>query len=343
VKRHASLIKLTIFLAVSALFAGYLAVVIGDIRFSDETSYYAMFENSSGLTDGNPVRIAGVEVGTVSGVGLNRSSGQRGTIRVSFTVESGIVVPRNAHATVRFKNLVGDRYLEIEPGTQPAPELAGGGVLPVAQTSSSLDLDALYSGFKPLFQGLDPAQINRIAGGIINVLQGQTGAVYALVANLASLTGTLARNDQLLGAVIDNLDVALATLAHRSPVLGDLVDQLQALVSGLAAERAPIGNAVQQLAALAGTAAGLLSTIRPGLRTDVNALDAVARTLNEHADTISQVLQALPHAYRTLQRVGSFGSFFNFYLCGLRLKLTGPTGPIYTPFTYSDAARCAKK
>jgi phospholipid/cholesterol/gamma-HCH transport system substrate-binding protein len=77
---------------------------------------------------------------------------------------------------VRYRNLIGDRILELDKGRRSAQPLAAGGTIAIAQTAPAVDLDALLNGFKPLFAGLDPSQINQLSGQLVEVLQGQTTA-----------------------------------------------------------------------------------------------------------------------------------------------------------------------
>ncbi len=337
-----TLAKFAVFTLVTVLLSGYIAIVVGDITFTKTDSYSAQFVNASSLQSGAPVRIAGVEVGKVDGISVQNGGQGPEPIKVAFHVASGIALPRDVRATIRFKNLVGDQYLELDEGTDAAT-LPVGSTIPVSNTKSALDLDTLFNGFQPLFAGLDTSEINNLSTAIVNVLQGESGAVYQLIDSVSSLFATLADNDQLISSVITNLDTALGSVAANSHDLSDLISQLEQLVSGLAADRAPIGNAVVHINTLASSAAAFLSKVRAPLKVDVPALDALATALNKQTDTLQFVLSNLPAAYKGLIRTGSYASVFNFYLCGLRFKLTGPNGPIYTPFTYSNLARCQPK
>src|SRR3546814_8101763 len=77
--------------------------------------------------------------------------------------------------------------------------------IPVANTEPALDLTTLFNGFKPLFTALDPDQVNELSMNLVQVLQGEGGTVASLLENTASLTGTLAGRDDLIGEVITNL------------------------------------------------------------------------------------------------------------------------------------------
>ena len=97
----------------------------------------------------------------------------------------------------------------ISPGARcpTAGRLAAatGQVIPVSRTAPAVDLTALFNGFKPLFQALTPADVNKFALEIIQTLQGEGGTVDSLLTQTASLTNTVADRDAVIGQVIDNL------------------------------------------------------------------------------------------------------------------------------------------
>ena len=335
-KRYGPLVKLLVFLAVSAAISTYLAIVLGHLSLSSTDDYHAVFADVSGLKSGSPVRIAGVDVGEVNSVSIYRDD----LVRVGFDVDDSISLSTATRATVRYKNLIGDRYLELSGGRSGTP-LPPGGTIPASRTSPALDLDTLLNGFKPLFTGLDPSQINAVSQEIVDVFQGESGTVSTLLSTVASLTGTLADRDALIGSVIDNLDATLRTVSTNGSDLDTLIVQLQQLVSGLAADRDPIGAALVHLNGLTATAADLLTTVRPDLKDDVTQLGRLTTTLNQSSDTLTTVLNKLPHTYQVLSRLGAYGNFFNFYVCATRFKITLPDGQVFmTPQQANKAARC---
>jgi phospholipid/cholesterol/gamma-HCH transport system substrate-binding protein len=174
------------------------------------------------------------------------------------------------------------------------------------------------------------------------VLQGEGGTIASLLRHTASLTNVLADRDAVIGRVITNLNDVLSTLDERDQQLDQTITQLQQFVSGLAADRAALGDALVNLSTLTGATADLLGDARPSLAADVDALGDLATNLNDNATVIDQTLGSLPDRYRTLTRVASYGSWFNFFLCDFdgRVGLAGQT--IADPASFSSpAARCS--
>ncbi|MFB9260695.1 MCE family protein [Dietzia aerolata] len=336
---RATTVKLGIFTAVMALVLAGLVVVFSEYRSGDFERYNAHFADVSGLESGDKVRIAGVEVGQVSKVDL----AEENTARVRFSVAGDQVVHQSTEAVVRYENLTGDRYLELKRGEGDQAPLEPGGTLPLAQTAPALDLDALLGGFRPLFRALDPAQVNQLSESIVKVFQGESGTVQDLLATTSSLTQALADRDQLIGDVITNLNSVLTTVADNHENVDSIVDDLQQLVSGLAANSEPLAESVSRLNDTSANMTTLLADVRPSLKEDIAQIDRVATLINEDEEFVENVMNRLPSDFEKMGRLGVYGSFFQFYLCGVIVEITNPaTGqPLYLPQYEQTTGRCS--
>ncbi len=334
------LIKLTVFLVVTALFTYVLAATIANSSYGSTSSYRAEFTDASGLQVGDDVRVAGVRVGTVSSIKIVRKD----IAQVSFTVAKTRPLPKSSVVRIHYRNLVGQRYLAIEQGAgDPNDLLRKNDVIPLAQTQNALDLTALFQGFQPLFQGLDATQINKLSAEIIGALQGEGGSLELLMGNLADLTNAIADKDHTIGSVIDNLTGVLDAVGSRDTELSNLILQLQQFISGLAQDRTTIGDSIDGINALATSTAGLLGQVRAPLAKDINDLSALTAALNRPANQqqLEYDLQQLPVTVGPLIRTASYGSWFNFYLCSASGTVTLPGGKNLTiPLQRSPQARC---
>ena len=87
-----------------------------------------------------------------------------------------------------------------------------------------------------MLKGLDGEKVNEVSNAVIELLQGQGGALSNLLASTSSFTQNLAARDQLIGDVINNLNTVLATVDDKGAQFNASVDQLQQLITGLARE-----------------------------------------------------------------------------------------------------------
>ena len=336
-------IKLGAFSLVLLLFTAIIVVVFGQMRFDRTTGYSAIFSNSSGLRAGQFVRASGVEVGKVKDVKLIEGGSKA---RVDFDVDRSLELFEESTASVRYLNLIGDRYLELKRGDSDR-RMPSGGTIPVERTEPALDLDALIGGFRPLFRALDPEKVNTIAQSIITVFQGQGGTINDILDQTASLTSTLADRDQAIGEVIRNLNTVLDTTVRHQEQFDETLVNFERLITGLKNRADPIASSVADISDAAGTVADLLTDNRPLLQDTVGYLDAVQQPLVDQKDQLNDILSRLPSALKIIGRAGGiYGDFFNFYLCDISLKLNGlqPGGPVRTVrVTSQPSGRCTPK
>ena len=335
----APLVKLTIFIVVTVLCTAILGISIANINTSDTVGYSARFTDATLVLAGDDVRIAGVKVGQVTDVKIV----DRRQAQVDFEVDSGHALPAGVTATIKYRNLVGQRYISLDQGTGNADQtLKPGATIPIDHTEPALDLDELFNGFKPLFTALNPDDVNKLSYEIIQVLQGEGGTIDSLLAHTATLTTTIAQKDQVIGQVIDNLNSLLDTVNAHTPQLSDLIVKLQQLVSGLAADRKPIGDAIDALGGLATATSGLLAKARDPLKNDIAALGVLSDNLNDSEPIVEHFIQFLPQKVTALARTADYGSWFNFYLCSANGTVAVPplVQEIDLPIMPVTQARC---
>lgn len=312
--------KLMIFAVVTVLLTGVLAVSIANIGGGSGSTYKALFEDATSLNSGDDVRIGGVKIGQVESVKVV----DRNRAEVAFTVNREGGLPASTTAAIKYRNLVGQRYLSLAQGDGDQGQiLEPGATIPLEQTTPSLNLTMLFNGFRPLFKTLQPEDVNQLAYSIIQVFQGEGETMTDLVASTSSLANTVADKDQVIGEVIDNLNVVLQTLNDHSDQFEQMIVNTRDLVAGLAADKDTVGQSLESLASLTDATQGLLEPIRPSVQGSIAGLNKLTSELNANGEEVDRVLQTLPVKYESLNRTAMYGSWFQFYLCGLDV-LAGP-------------------
>ena len=339
-KTTSSLIKLVVFALVTLVTFGTLAATIANISFGDRSTYTAVFSDVTGLANGQDVRIAGVRVGEITKIGVYKD---RTSAVVDFRVASTSVLTGGTIATIKYRNLIGERYLSLSQGPGSPTALRDGDTIARNHTQSALDLTLLFNGFKPLFAALSPKDVNDLSGNIISVLQGEGGNINSLLSRTASLTSTLADRDVVIGRTITNLNTVLGTVDAHDKALGDLLDQLQRFVSGLAQDRTAIGSSLTNINNVTGQTADLLRSGRPAIQSDVASLGALASLLNKPSNTalFEKFISTTPGKLEAITRTATYGSWFNFYLCRFNGNLVLPTGATTSPSYAVSSARCS--
>lgn len=321
-KRDRTLLNVSIFTVAMILVAAMLIVVFGEFRFTAEKGYHATFTDASRLKAGQDVRIAGVPVGTVNDVKLNPDN----TVDVAFDIDKRYQLYTSTRAVVRYENLVGDRYLEITSGPGDLRKLPAGATIPKQNTQPALDLDALLGGLRPVLKGLDGQKVNEVSTAVIELLQGQGGALSNLLSTTSAFTQNLAARDQLIGDVITNLNTVLGTVDEKGAQFDASVDQLQKLITGLAEGRDPIAGAIPPLASASDNLTDMFRQSRRPIQGVIENVRPMAQRLDERKADINKVIEPLAENYLRLNALGAYGSFFNIFYCSTRLKINGPAG-----------------
>ncbi|ULP41598.1 MCE family protein [Mycobacterium lentiflavum] len=337
---RAALWRLTIFVVVCGLCVFALFMVFAQLRFQRESTYSAEFSNVSGLKNGDIVRIAGVEVGQVKRIAIRPDS----VVIVRFSADDSVALTDATRAAIRYDNVIGDRFLQLQEGPTGAKPLAPGHTIRLDHTTPALDLDALIGGFHPLFRALDPVQVNALTGQLVQAFQGQGAAIDSFLSQTAMLTSSLADRDVLIGQVIANLNTVLGSVGDQSRQLDKTVTSLAELTQRLAARKTDISTALAYTNAAAGSIADLLAHARPSVKDAIAQSDRVDSLVLADHEYFDDLLNTLPEAYQALARQGMYGDFFTFYLCDAVLKLNGKGGqPVYVKLAGQASGRCTPK
>jgi phospholipid/cholesterol/gamma-HCH transport system substrate-binding protein len=327
------LLKALVFVVVTGLATAVLAVSISNTGLGDTATYAARFTDVTSLNPGDDVRVSGVRVGQVDELSIVDGH----LARVTFSVDRSMRLPTDVRATIKYRNMVGQRYIALERGeTSTSDRMREGAEIPLDRTTPALDLTDLFNGFKPLFQALSPEEVNTLSGEIVQVLQGEGGTVDSLLAHTGSLTATLANRDQVIGQVIENLNSVLRTINGQGDALSTLVSTLQRLVSGLAGDRVAIGDAIEGIGELTNATAGLLEQARQPLKDSIAGLGQLSANLVTGQEDLSRFLTVLPDKFQAVGAGGTYGSWLNFYMCEAILLTEPPTEVVV------DAERCRR-
>jgi phospholipid/cholesterol/gamma-HCH transport system substrate-binding protein len=332
-----TLIKFGIFGIIMVLLTAFLFVVFSESRTGATDGYSAVFADASRLEAGDTVRVAGIRVGTVRDVTLDANR----KVLVKFDTDRNIRLTTGTKAAIRYLNLVGDRYLELVDTPGSTRLLPKGAQIPESQTAPALDLDLLLGGLKPVIQGLNPQDVNALTGSLIQILQGQGGTLESLFSKTSSFTNDLADNNQVIEELINNVRDVLDTLSKDGTEFSGAIDKLDQLVKGLSADRDPIGTAIQSLDNGTTSLADLLGRGREPLAGTIDSLSRLAPLVNNGLPRLDATIQRLPEIYRKLARVGSYGAWFPYYICGIAFRASDLQGrTVQFPWIKQDTGRC---
>ena len=335
-----TIIKFGIFAVIMVVLTAFLFATFAQVRTGSTSGYSAVFNDASRLEKGDTVRVAGIRVGTVRDVKLLADR----KVQVDFDADKSVVLTTGTKAAIRYLNLVGDRYLELVDAPGSTRILSAGSQIPVDRTSPALDLDLLLGGLKPVLQGLNPQDVNALTSSLVEIFQGQGDTLQSLMTKTSSFSNALADNNQVIEQLIDNLRTVVGTLGDNGKEFSNAVDRFEKVVSelrpGPRSDRHRHHLAGQRDRVAGGSAhPGPAAVGRHG-----RPAEPVGATARRRARTASTpASRRMPGNYRKLARLGAYGSFIQYYICGITLRVTDLQGRTAEfPWIKQTTGRCAE-
>ncbi|WP_458686641.1 MlaD family protein [Nocardia tengchongensis] len=276
-----------------ALFAGVIGVVLmlvltaiqRPVTGKTET-HDAIFTDANGVKVGDDVRMYGVQVGKVKQVSLE---GAKARVQVSVKTDSPVY--DNSTLAIRYQNLTGQRYIDLQQQPQPGARLAAGARIGEDHTVPSFDVTQLFNGLKPVLQTISPEAINQFSASMVALIEGDGSGLGPAMDAIGKLASYVDNRQQVIGTLIHNMSDLSDRLGGRVHYLVPLLKQLSDIFEAL---RQNIGG----LAQFAITAPSVLRPIDNLLRTlgidSGSDVDALIRRIFPDAKEAVAALGRLP-------------------------------------------------
>ncbi len=163
-------IGLGLFVVVTLGLLIWLAQSIGAIGGRNGDRYEVRLEHAAGLVENNAVKVAGVEVGKIESIHVDHDIAV-----LTLNVDSDIVLHTDARAIVRAKSLLGEKYLQLDPGTLESPVLEPGSE--IVDVGTHFEIDQVLNALQPLLGGEDSiaAVLGPLAEKLAKLLDDATG------------------------------------------------------------------------------------------------------------------------------------------------------------------------
>ena len=312
--------KLVAFCAVCAVLTAYLAFTIGNIHLFQHTyKLSATFDDATGLLPDDNVKVAGVVVGKVDSVKIDQ-----GKAKVGFSVKDSVKVPADSQAAIRWRNLIGQRYLYLYPGTA-STVLRNGDT--VTKTRSVVDVGELFNRLGPIVQAIDPNQVNTFLDAITEALQGNTDKVKQSIDDLAVVAESLGSRDEAIGRLIDNVNTVAGAINDRDAQIRTVLDNLVLIAQTFSQNTGVLNDAVTQLGDFSDNFGTLLANNQSQIDRIIGNLNTILDEVKVKLPVLNTTLGGLDTAAKTLFDASRYGEWLNQVIpCGALLN--GPSGPV---------------
>jgi phospholipid/cholesterol/gamma-HCH transport system substrate-binding protein len=308
-----SAFKFAIFALVCIVLLVALAAKIGNLSLlSDRHPLNAQLTDVTGLANGDPVNIAGVPVGQVSSISI-----QRGHALIGMSINNTVTLHRATDIGVRWQNVIGQKEIEIFPSNS-GPIVPAGATIPLGHDVSDASVNAFLNTLGPLLSSIKPHEANEFVENVSGALEGDTSEIDQLINSGATVSNTVGALDSQVGEVIVNLNQVLTAVASRSGDLGSLVDNLQTVASSLASKNTLLDDVVGNLSQVAADLAGLIGSNHSVITSTIDNLQVVAADVQNNQKQLAASLSGLGAGLAPYIQISQWGQWFavqTIYTC----------------------------
>lgn len=266
-------LKFVVFAAVCVVAAAFVIQWTGNYAripfFSTANTFEAELDDASGLVVGDDVRLAGVRVGRVQRLGV-----ERGRSIVGFELDPEVDITDTWEVGARWRNVIGQRYLYLYDGGD-GRELEPGSRIPASRSRRSADLGRFFNELTPLLRAISPEQQNQLVEAFNRALDGNTGRIQQLTRDLGELGGTLADSEPEIRSVLRHGSELLETYNERQAELRGFIGELADVGGTLAARNDELLGAVTDIGEVQQEFGALLRANDDDIRQIVDELEFI--------------------------------------------------------------------
>ncbi len=292
-----------------------LTFSIGGLHLFEKTyTVTAEFSSASGLEAGDPVRVAGVNVGSVTAIDRRV---ERGTVVATLRLQQGVDVSESVRASIRLRTLLGRKYLSLADAGIGDP-LRDGAQIPLERTQVATDVDTLLNSAAPVIERTDVDAINSVMRSTVDVLdEGRAEQLRSLFGDMETLAATVADSEADLRRLLDGTARLSGALNAREGDLNTAIDGVDVVLGVLAARQSELRSLVAGVGDLSSTLTPLLDRNGATLDRFVSGLVETTRVLDEQRDRIDLALGSLPVVAERFYTTTREGSWVNVYIVGI--------------------------
>ena len=328
------LLKVIVFTVICLAFTVALGVKLANSRlFADTYDMRAEFEDATGVMKGDAVKIAGVDVGRVTGTEI-----KDGKAVLSFNVDKGIQLPTDSEVAIRWRNVLGQRFLYLYPGDD-AEVWDEGDTVPLSHTNDVADIGEFLNRVGPILKAIDPEQANAFLDAVNTALASNEDNVRTLLDAGASLASDLSERDGHIARTIGNADTIMEAFASQDDQIASIIENLDDVSGVLARRTDDVNQLVTNFADVQDQLDELLATSSSNIDATIGSLDSVSSTLSSNQKNLARTLRSTPGGVSNYFQTTAWGEWFNVRIVELVLQ-DGESNDLVRQRENEDLQRC---
>lgn len=291
-------------LGFALLFA--LGLRASDLPFLNpaRVGYFAELSDAGGLRAGDPVEVAGVLVGRVDSIEVERDR-----VVVEFAVDKSLSLGDQTTAAIKVGSVLGSKYLELE--THGASALRRHATIPLSRTTPAYDVVAAFAELTEVGKRLDTNKIATALDTLSSTFQNSPAHVRGALRGLSRFSHTIASRDSEIKELIHHTAITSRVLDERKGDVAQLVTATNLLLDELDRRRSTVHQLLVNTTALADELAGLVKENQAVLTPALTRLETVTRMLQNHQNDLRSVIRNLNAYGQTFNNVIGTGPWFD--------------------------------
>jgi phospholipid/cholesterol/gamma-HCH transport system substrate-binding protein len=271
-------------------------------------TYYAQFSDTGGITTGDKVRIAGVDIGLVRSMAIDGDK-----VLIGYSL-AGTQIGTQSRAAIRTDTILGRRNIEIEPrGTDP---LRANGVLPLGQTTTPYQIyDAFFDVTKAASEW-DTQTVKRSLNVLSETIDQTYPHLSAALDGVARFSDTIGKRDDQIKQLLANANKIAGVLGNRSEQINQLLVNAQTLLGEINARGQAIDLLLERVGAFSEQVKGFIDD-NPNLNHVLEQLREISDVLRERKFDLMDTLTTVANFAASLGEAIASGPFFKVMLVNL--------------------------
>ncbi|MGV9883610.1 MCE family protein [Streptomyces sp. NPDC003006] len=263
----------------------------------------AYFDRAVAVHEGSDLRVLGIRVGSVDEI---RPEGKQ--VRVRLTLDEGVKVPAQVRAVVVAPSVVSGRFVQLSPAYSSGPQIRDGAVIDAGHTATPVEVDELLKSVTELSDALGPDGANKdgALAGLVEAgaenLDGNGKDIGDTIHQLGGASAVLNGNSGDLVETVEQLQKFIRMLKRKDGQVRRAVTQLSEIADFLAEDKDDLAAALKQLGTALGQVKGFISDNRGRLKSNVDKLAVLTRSVVDQRASVAEALDALPLAAANLDR-----------------------------------------
>jgi phospholipid/cholesterol/gamma-HCH transport system substrate-binding protein len=284
------------------------------------TTYHAELADASGLRKGQMVQIAGTRVGRVSSLRIEDDK-----VVAEFDVDPGVEFGPETGASVEVLNLLGEKYLELQPAG--SGQMEDGGTIPLERTAAAYDIVGVLGDLTTTTEQIDDERLQEAFAAISETLNSSSTEIESSFTGLSRLSRTIASRDRELAGLLDSAESVSGLLAERRTDLVALMKDSSLVFDELDKRRAAIDRLLRNARALAVQLKGLAEDNEDEIGPALEQLAVTTTMLKAKKKELRQTAAAMGPYVDILGIIVGTGPWFDAYLANLVGLASGEFAP----------------